>query len=61
MILPVPRQDGDIRKALLSTSPDTYPGVPNDLTATRIAARVDEGQTTRSVPLGKSVVFDFPG
>jgi beta-lactamase superfamily II metal-dependent hydrolase len=61
MILPVPRTDGRLRKALLPTSPDTYPGVPDDPTVARIAERVDEMKTTRSVSRGESVVLDFPG
>jgi hypothetical protein len=61
MILPVSRPDRRLRKAVLSTWPDTYSGVPDNLTVARIAERVDEVKTTRSVPLGESVVLDFPG
>jgi beta-lactamase superfamily II metal-dependent hydrolase len=60
-ILPLRRQGGRRRYALVSTWPDTYGGVPDEHTMDRLAARVDEVVSTRDVSSGTSVTIDFEG
>jgi hypothetical protein len=55
------RRDGRRRTAVLSTWPDVYPGVPDELTMERLRARVDEVVTTRSVSSGTSVTVELEG
>ncbi len=60
-LLPAERPDGRSRTAVLSTYPETYPGVPDDLTLARLTARVDRLVTTRSAGSGKGVTVELDG
>ena len=59
-LLPVDPPDGRRRVALLSTWPDTYPGVPDEATLARLRHRATV-ISTRSKPLGEPVVVSFDG
>jgi beta-lactamase superfamily II metal-dependent hydrolase len=59
-LLPPVSPDGRPRHALLSTWPDTYPGVPDQATLTRIGERATV-VSTRTVNLGESVSIAFEG
>jgi hypothetical protein len=60
-LLPAERPDSRQRTAILSTYPETYPGVPDELTLARLKARVDQLITTRSVGSAKSVTVELEG
>jgi beta-lactamase superfamily II metal-dependent hydrolase len=60
-VLPHSRPDAKPRYALLSTRPDTYPGIPDSATIRRLRSRVDRMYDTRSVGLGRSIEIRFPG
>jgi hypothetical protein len=58
-ILPDERPDDRPRRALVSTWPEVYSGVPDGLTIARLSARVDDVVWTRSAPPGTPVVLEF--
>jgi beta-lactamase superfamily II metal-dependent hydrolase len=60
-ILPTPSPDSRRRFAVVSSWPETYPGVPDPLTIQRLDRRVDEIVSTRSVPAGKPVMIELEG
>jgi beta-lactamase superfamily II metal-dependent hydrolase len=49
------------RWALVSTWPETYSGVPDELTMGRIGARVDHVVSTRDVATGEAVTIELEG
>jgi len=60
-VLPPHREGVRKRCALVSTWPDTYSGVPDENTMSRIGRRVDEIVSTRSVATGDAVTIEFEG
>jgi hypothetical protein len=58
-ILPDERPDDRPRRALVSTWPEVYSGVPDGLTIARLGRRVDDVIWTRSAPSGTPVVLEF--
>ena len=60
-LLPMDRPDDRPRRALLSTWPETYSGVPDELTIARLRRRVDEIVTTTAVGSGSSVTIELDG
>ncbi len=61
LLLPTKRPDARRRTAILSTFPETYPGVPDELTLSRIRARVDDFVSTTTAPSGGSVTVELDG
>ncbi len=59
-VLPKHDHDDRNRSAILSTWPETYNGVPDEPTVSRIADRVDRFRSTRSVTKGDGVTLEFP-
>jgi beta-lactamase superfamily II metal-dependent hydrolase len=60
-ILPLEPRDDRPRSALISTWPDTYSGVPDELTIRRLQSRVDGVYSTSSKPAGGYVEIAFAG
>lgn len=59
LVFPEDRPDEGIRRAVVSTVPEAYPGVPHGDTIDRIRERCDELLTTEDVPPGMPVVLEF--
>jgi beta-lactamase superfamily II metal-dependent hydrolase len=61
IILPIAREDDRPRYALISTCTDTYSGVPDAETVSRIGRRVDRVYFTSEADVGKAIEISFDG